>query len=61
MERLVIAREIENKVLKGFLTHDLDFGKVHGLTINKNFFYKLSLKFYKSWEIPYVLIILNII
>ena len=38
MERLVIAREIENKVLKAFLTHDLDFGKVHCLTMAKNFF-----------------------
>lgn len=54
MERFVIAREIENKVLKGFLTHDSDFGKMCCLIMAKNFFYKLSLKFYKPWEIPYL-------
>lgn len=54
MERLMIAREIEKKVLKAFLTYDLDFGKVYCLTDWK-LFYKLSLKFYKSWEIPYLL------
>lgn len=49
----MIAREIEKKVLKAFLTYDLDFGKAHYLT-DRKLFYKLSLKFYKSWEIPYL-------
>lgn len=53
MERLVMAGEIEKKVLKAFLTCDLGLGKVYCLTDWK-LFYKLSLKFYKPWESPYL-------